>query len=127
MSSDGTNPLIKKGLYRCDGCGLHFVTPAAIGGHRGTCDATAEATESAPGTLILVDHGSRTTWHHSVVFNGYEHETACGRAVGCGATDEVRLEIADWHDLDRKSCCDECAGSVRSLSPDAEYLDGGDP
>jgi hypothetical protein len=55
----------------------------------------SDSTEQAPGTLIHVDHGSRETWHHSVAFNGYEHETACGLAVGCGATNEVRMEIAD--------------------------------
>lgn len=81
----------------------------------------SEATEDAPGTLILVDHGSRETWHHSVAFDGYTHSTACGQGIGAGsATLEVRMEIADWHDLDSRDCCDECAGSVRSLQPDTE-------
>jgi len=43
MCSDGTNPLIKKGLYRCNDCGLHFASRAALGGHRRNCDGTAEA------------------------------------------------------------------------------------
>ena len=75
--------------------------------------------ESAPGTLILVDHGSRLTWHHSVSFDGREHGTACGQGVS-DAVDEVRLDILEWANLDKTSCCDECAGSVRSLVPTLE-------
>jgi hypothetical protein len=75
-----------------------------------------DATDSAPGTLILVDHGSRMTWHHSVSFDGYEHGTACGQGVS-HAVDEVRMDLEEWADLDAASCCDECAGSVRSLVP----------
>jgi hypothetical protein len=76
--------------------------------------------EFYPGTLILVDHGSRTTWHHSVSFNGREHGTACGQGVGPDPIDEVRLNISEWHDLEGTSRCDECAGSVRSLVPRTE-------
>jgi len=72
-------------------------------------------TEQAPGTLIHVDHGPRETWHHSVAFDGYQHETACGQAVDCDEFDELRMDIAEWDDLNSKHCCDECAGAVRSL------------
>lgn len=77
--------------------------------------------ERAPGTLIHVDHGSRETWHHSVWFDGVQtHETACGQYVNCDEFDDLRMDISDWPDLDPKDCCDECAGSVRSLSTDTE-------
>ena len=86
--------------------------------------ATDGGTEQAPGTLILVNHGCRTTWHHSVSFDGsnqgHDHGTACGQAIDCDAIKEVRMELAEWNDLDKKSCCDECAGSVRSLAPNTE-------
>ena len=71
--------------------------------------------EQAPGTLILVDHGSRKTWHHSVHFDGYDHGTACGMAVDCDDVRHVCIDLSEWSDLDTSECCDECAGSVRSL------------
>lgn len=74
----------------------------------------SDGTEQAPGTLILVDYGTRETWHHSVSFDKWEHATACGQAIGCGATNEVLMNISEWFDLQTRRCCDECAGSVRS-------------
>jgi hypothetical protein len=83
-----------------------------------------DPTESYPGTLILVNHGSRTTWHHSVSFDGREHGTACGQGVGPDPIDEVCLNIEEWDHLDGRSC-DECAGSVRSLASGTDRSDGG--
>ncbi len=74
----------------------------------------------AEGTLIRVDHGDRKTWHHSVSFDGYEHETACGQVLTCDRFDELRREIADWDDLESTACCDECAGSVRSMAGEVQ-------
>ena len=78
----------------------------------------SDATEDAPGTLIRVDHGDRRTWHHSVTFDGYTHGTACGLEVECDEFDELLREISEWTGLETEQCCDECAGSVRSLLPD---------
>lgn len=86
-----------------------------------------DGTEQAPGTLILVDYGTRETWHHSVSFDKWEHATACGQAIGCGATNEVRMDISEWFDLETHRCCDECAGSVCSLAPGNERRQEGDP
>lgn len=75
--------------------------------------------EKVRGTLIRADHGSRKTWHHSVEFDGFDtHETACGQSVECEEFDELIMEIEEWDQLDPNLCCDECAGSVRSLLPD---------
>lgn len=83
-------------------------------------ETTARATKDAPGTLIRVDHGTRQTWHHSVAFDGYTHGTACGQAVDCDEFDELRMDLSDWSDFDPQECCDECAGSVRSLCPELD-------
>lgn len=80
----------------------------------------SNGTEQAPGTLILVDHGTRETWHHSVSFDGDEHATACGQGISCSAVNEVQMNISEWFDLETRRCCDECAGSVRSLATNDE-------
>ena len=77
-------------------------------------------TDQATGTLIRVNHGAREMWHHSVEFDGYEHETACGQSFECHEVNCVLLEISAWGDIYKQRCCDECAGSVRSLSPGGE-------
>jgi hypothetical protein len=80
-------------------------------------DAASEPTPDAPGTAIRVDHGARETWHHSVAFDGYEHETACGQGIGPAPVLDVEMDVSAWPDLEGMTagCCDECAGSVRSL------------
>jgi len=81
------------------------------------------ASEQAPGTLIRVDNGRRDTWHHSVAFDGYRHETACGMAVD--EVGEVEMDLSEWFDREEFRC-DECAGSVRSLCPDSDRSGGAD-
>jgi len=85
-------------------------------------DVPEHLNPDAPGTLVRVSHGSRSTWHHSVRFNGYEHDTACGQTAACEAVESVDLDLDSWRSLDDRTCCDECAGSVRALLDDSDGL-----
>ena len=87
---------------------------------------SGRSSADAPGTAICVDHGARKTWHHSVAFDGTEHETACGQGIFPEAVLDVEMDLAAWDDLEDAEAletgrCDESTGSVWALVPE---LDG---
>jgi len=70
-----------------------------------------------PGTAILVDHGVRETWHHSVAFDGREHTTVCGQAVWRAPIRAVVRDLTADTEVDPPAdgWCSECRGSVQSM------------
>lgn len=68
-------------------------------------------------TAILVDHGVRETWHHSVAFDGREYTTACGQVVWLAPIRAVVHDLTANTPTDSSAdgWCSECRRSVQSV------------